>query len=336
MLGIGRREFITLLGGAAAATAVPWPLPLAAQEAGRIYRVGFFGGAMPNSNVIGLGYPAFRDELRKRGFIEGRNLVVKFRSTRQEASQLHADAAELVRSNVDLIVTAGPEVAVKAALAASRVVPIVMWANNFDPFSYGYVQSLTRPGGNVTGLFTRQPELAAKQVEILKETFPDRTRLTVLWDALSTDQLSGAERAAKSLHLTLRALKLENPPYDIAAAYRRVAEGDPEMLLVLSSPLFGPHNKEIVEETLRSRLPAMFLFKYYVEDGGLMSYGIDIKSDFRRLAEYVAKILNGATPADLPVQTPTKFELIVNLKTAKAIGIELPTSLLLRADEVIE
>jgi putative ABC transport system substrate-binding protein len=337
---IGRRDFITLLGGAAAAGATIRPHPLAAQQSGRLYRIGFFGGALPASpaasNVMDLGYPAFRDELRKRGFIDGRNLVIEFRSTRQKADRLHADAAELVRSNVDLIVAAGPEVAVQAALAASRTVPIVMWANNFDPLSRGYVQSLARPGGNVTGLFTRQPELAAKQVEILKETFPDRTRLTALWDALSADQLGGAERAAKSLHLTLRALKLENPPYDMAAAFRRVAEGDPQMLLVLSSPLFGPHNKELAEGTLRSRLPAMFIFKYYVEDGGLMSYGIDIKSDFRRLAEFVAKILNGSTPAELPVEQPTKFELIVNLKTAKAIGIELPTSLLLRADEVIE
>jgi putative tryptophan/tyrosine transport system substrate-binding protein len=330
-----RREFITMFGGVAAAAATFWPHLLAAQQAGRIYRIGFFGGAL-DSNVMALGYPAFRDELRKRGFIDGRNLVMEFRSTRQEAARLYADAAELVRSNVDLIVATGPEVAVKAALAASRTIPIVMWANNFDPLLHGYVQSLARPGGNVTGLFTRQPELAAKQVEILKETFPDRTRLTALWDELSADQLGGAERAARSLDLTLRALKLENPPYDIAAAFRRVAEGDPQMLLVLSSPLFGAHNKEIAEATLRSRLPAMFIFKYYVEDGGLMSYGIDIKSDFRRLAEYVAKILNGAVPADLPVEQPTKYELAINLKTAKALGIELPTSLLLRADEVIE
>jgi putative tryptophan/tyrosine transport system substrate-binding protein len=337
MFDMRRREFIKVLG--AAAVTVPWPRATHAQQAGRIYRIGFFGGALDVSNlsnVMALGYPAFRDELRKRGFIDGRNLVIEFRSTRQEAGRLHADAAELVRSNVDLIVAAGPEVAVKAALAASRTVPIVMWANNFDPFSHGYVQSLARPGGNVTGLFTRQPELAAKQVEILKETFPDRIRVAALWDVLSADQLDGAQRAAKSLQLTLRALKLENPPYDIASAFRRVAEGDPQMLLVLSGPFFGPHNKEIAEQTLRYRLPAMFIFKYYVEDGGLMSYGIDIKSDFRRLAEYVAKILNGATPADLPVEQPTRFELVVNLKTAKAIGIELPTSLLLRADEVIE
>ena len=326
-----RREFLGVLGGTAAA----WPLAARAQQAGRTYRIGFFIGG-PDSNVMVLGYPAFRDELRKRGFIDGRNLTVDFRSTRQEAARLHADAAELVRSNVDLIVATGPELAVKAALAASRTIPIVMWANNFDPIASGYVQSLARPGGNVTGVFTRQPELAAKQVEILKETFPDRTRLAALWDALSADQLAGAERAAKSLHLTLHALKLENPPYDMAAAFRRLAEGDPQMLLVLSSPLFGPHNKEIAEATLRHRLPAMFIFKYYVEDGGLMSYGIDIKSEFRRLAEYVAKILNGARPAELPVEQPTKFEFVLNLKAAKALSIELPTSLLLRADEVIE
>jgi ABC-type uncharacterized transport system substrate-binding protein len=302
---------------------------------GRTYRIGFLGGAL-DSGVISRGYPAFRDELRKRGFIDGRNLTVEFRSTRQEPRQLFSDVADLVRSDVDLIVASGPDVAVKAVLAASRTIPIVMWANNFDPIAHGYVQSLARPGGNVTGVFTRQPELAAKQVELLKETFPERTRLTVLWDALSADQMDGAERAAKSLQLTVLAIKLENPPYDIAAVFRRVVESRPQMLLVLSSPLFGPHNKEIVDETLRYRLPAMFIFKYYVEDGGLVSYGIDIKSNFRRLAEYVAKILNGAKPAELPVEQPTKFELAVNLKTAKAIGIELPTSLLLRADEVIE
>ena len=163
-----RRQFIMLLGGATAA----WPIAARAQQAGRTYRIGFFIGG-PDSNVMVLGYPAFRDELRKRGFIDGRNLTVDFRSTRQEAARLHVDAAELVRSNVDLIVATGPELAVKAALAASRTIPIVMWANNFDPIASGYVQSLARPGGNVTGVFTRQPELAAKQVEILKETFPD-------------------------------------------------------------------------------------------------------------------------------------------------------------------
>jgi putative ABC transport system substrate-binding protein len=293
-------------------------------------------GAAPDSPLFAMGHPAFRDELRKLGFIVGHNLIVEFRSTVQEAGRVYADAAELVRSNVDLIVAIGPELAVKAAHAASRKIPIVMYAFNFDPIARGYVQSLARPGGNVTGVFTRQPELAVKQVEILKETFPDRGRLSVLWDALSADQFEAAERTAQALHLDLQTIKLERPPYDFAEAFRRLAESHPQMLLVLSSPFFGTHIREIAEQTIRYRLPAMFIYKGYVDNGGLLSYGVDIKAGFRRLAGYVAKILNGVQPAELPVEQPTKFELVVNLKTAKAIGIELPISLLLRADEVIE
>jgi putative tryptophan/tyrosine transport system substrate-binding protein len=324
-----RRDFVGALG-----IALAWPTAARAQQAGRTYRIGFLGVG-PDLPVIATGYPAFRDELRKRGFIDGRNLTVELHATPQQADRYYADAATLARSNVDLIMAGGAEIAVKAALAASRTIPIVMWAANYDPIAQGYVQSLARPGGNVTGVFTRQPELAAKQVEILKETFPERTRLAVLWDALSADQYAAGERTAKTLHLDWQGLKLEHPPYDIATAFERLSEGDPQMLLTASSPLFGPHVQEIVEETVRRRLPAMFIFRI-VEQGGLMSYGVDVKSDFRRLADYVAKILNGAQPAELPVEQTTKFEFLVNLKTAKAIGLELPTSLLLRADEVIE
>jgi putative tryptophan/tyrosine transport system substrate-binding protein len=312
-----------------------WPLAARAQQAGRVYRIGVFGVGTDGPLVAG-GYPAFLDELRKRGFIDGRNLVVERRATPQDEASHYADATEFARSNVDLILVVGAELAVKAAIAASRTIPIVMWAANFDPIADGYVQSLARPGGNVTGVFTRQPELAAKQVEILKETFPDRIRLAALWDALSADQFAAAERTARALQLQWRPFKLEHPPYDIGAAFRSLSEGDPQMLLTISSPLFAPHIQEIVNETINRRLPAMFIFRNYVERGGLMSYGVDVKSDFRRLAEYVAKILNGAQPADLPVEQTTKFEFLVNLKTAKAIGLELPTSLLLRADEVIE
>jgi putative tryptophan/tyrosine transport system substrate-binding protein len=329
--GMGRRSFLAALGGATAA----WPLAVRAQQAGRMYRVGSLGVG-PEVPVIAAGYPAFRDELRKHGFIDGRNLAVESRPARLEISQYYADAAELVRSNVDLIVAVGSEIAVKAALAATTTIPIVMWAVNYDPIAHGYVQSLARPGGNVTGVFTRQLELAAKQVEILKQTFPERTRLAALWDDLSADQFAAVASTAQALRLDLHALKLEQPPYDIAAAFRRLAKDDPQMLLAVSSPLFGPHIQEIVDETNRRRLPAMFIFRNFVEQGGLISYGVDIKSDFRRLAEYVAKIFNGAQPADLPVEQPTKFELLVNLRTAKAIGVDLPTSLLLRADEVIE
>jgi putative ABC transport system substrate-binding protein len=320
-----RRDFVGALGAAIACPAAR------AQQAGRTYRVGFLGVG-PDLPVFATGYPAFRDELRKRGFIDGRNLTVELRASPQQAEGYYSDAAALARSNVDLIVAGGAEIAVKSALAASRTIPIVMWAANYDPIAQG----LARPGGNVTGVFTRQPELAAKQVEILKETFPERTRLAVLWDALSADQYAAGERTAKTLHLDWQGLKLEHPPYDIAAAFERLCEGDPQMLLTASSPLFGPHVQEIVEETVRRRLPAMFIFRNFVEQGGLMSYGADIKSDYRRFADYVAKILNGAQPAELPVEQTTKFEFLVNLKTAKAIGLELPTSLLLRADEVIE
>jgi putative ABC transport system substrate-binding protein len=160
--------------------------------------------------------------------------------------------------------------------------------------------------------------------------------LAILWDALSADLFVAAERTAKALQLDLRTIKLQNPPYDIGAAFRRVAASDPQILLVLSSPLFGAHSKEIATETVQHRLPAMFLYRTYVDQGGLLSYGVDVKAGFRRLAEYVAKVLNGEQTAELPVEQPTKFELVVNLKTAKEIGIELPTSLLLRADEVID
>ena len=326
---IGRRKFLAALGGAAAV----WPLAARAQQPAMPV-VGFLGVGT-DLPVIAAGYPAFRDELRKRGFIDGRNLVVERRATPHDEASYYVDATELARSKVDLIVAIGSELAVKAAIAASRTIPIVMWAANFDPIANGYVQSLARPGGNVTGVFTRQSELAAKQVEILKETFPDRIRLAALWDALSADQLAAAERAARALQLQWRPFKLEHPPYDIGAAFRSLSEGDPQMLLTISSPLLGPHIQEVVNETVHRRLPAMFMLRNYVEHGGLMSYGGDVKSDFRRLAES-AKILNGAQPADLPVEQTTKFEFLVNLKTAKAIGLELPTSLLLRADEVIE
>ena len=326
-----RREFIALAGGTAAA----WPLVARAQQAGRIYRIGFLGVGR-EIPVIAAGYQTFRDELRKRGFIDGRNLTVEFRATPKEPRQLYTDAADLVRNNADVIVAIGAGISVKAALAASRTIPIVMWAVNFDPLAQGDIQSLAHPGGSVTGLFVRQPELAAKQVEILKETFPDRTRLGALWDEFSGDQFGSAGTAAKTLHLDWRPLKLEHPPYDIAAAFRRLSEDDPQMLLVASSPLFGPHLQQIVEETIRRRLPAMFIFRNFVEHGGLMSYGVDSKSEFSRLAEYVAKILNGAQPGDLPVEQPTKFDLVVNLKTAKLLELTIPPTLLARTDEVIE
>jgi len=206
----------------------------------------------------------------------------------------------------------------------------------YDPIARGYVKSLAYPGGNVTGIFYRQLELAAKQLEILVQTFPERSRLGVLYDAVSADQFDAAEASAKSMPLQLRPLKLEKLPYDFAAAFQAVANDGAQMVLVLSSPFFVEYHKEIAAAAIKHRLPTMFVFKTYVVDGGLMSYGVEQLAMYRRLGDYVAKILKGAKPADLPVEQPTKFEFIINLKTAKAIGIALPTSALLRADEVIE
>jgi len=218
MLDMTRREFITLLGG----SALSWPFSASGQPADRSARVGFFGA--DRSAPLGAAiYQAFLDELQIHGFRNGQNLIVDFRRVEQDLSALSADAAELVRSNVNVLVTQGTEPALQAALGATRTVPIVMMAANYDPFASGYVRSLARPDGNVTGVFLRQTELAEKQTELLWQAFPNRARLGILWDAISVDQFSAAERRAKIFGLQVHSLKLENPPYDFEAAFRALA-----------------------------------------------------------------------------------------------------------------
>jgi ABC-type uncharacterized transport system substrate-binding protein len=325
-----RRDLLTMLASAA----VAWPIAARAQQlAGRTARIGFLG---PDNPVVSLGYPAFLDELKKSGFSEGQNLAIETVWTDKDTQRLFPGTADLVRSNVELLVAGGDETALQAALAASRTIPIVMLAVNFDPIARGYVKSLAHPGGNITGVVSLQTELAAKQVELLTQAFPERIRLAVLWDAGSADQFAAADRQARSLRLDVRSLKLENPPYDFDAAFRSLAEGSPQMLLVLSSQFFTLSRSHIAELAIRQRLPTMFIFKTYVEAGGLISYGVDPAAIYRQLGFYVAKILNGAKPADLPIQQAVKFELVINLKTAKAIGVDLSTAIQLRADEVIE
>jgi putative tryptophan/tyrosine transport system substrate-binding protein len=330
-IGFRRRQFISALGGALA-----WPLATRAQQlAGKTARIGFIGTTL-DAPVLGAGYPAFLNELKKSGFSEGQNLVIEVVRVDQNAQQLFLETAKLAQSNVDVLVAAGSENVLQAALAASQTIPIVIWAINFDPIERGYVKSLARPGGNVTGMVSLQTELAAKQVELMTQALPGRTRLAALWDGLSADVFAAAERQAKSLRLDVRSLKLENPPYDFDAAFRSLADGSPQMLLVLSSQFFAPSSSRIAELAIQQRLPTMFIFKGYVEAGGLMSYGVDYRAIYRQLGFYVSKILNGTKPADLPVQQATKFDLVVNLKTAKAIGVELSTAIQLRANEVIE
>jgi putative ABC transport system substrate-binding protein len=330
-INIARREFLSALGTAT----VAWPLAARAQQlAGRTARIGMTQASVDDP-VVARGYPVFLDELKKSGFSAGQNLTIEAVRLDQDAQKLFAAMADLVRSNVELLVI-GSEIALQAAMAASRTIPIVLWANNYDPIARGYVKSLARPGGNVTGIVSQQTELAEKQVELLTEALPGRTRLAMLWDSISADQFVTAERQAKSLGLDVQSLKLENPPYDFDAAFRSLAEGSPQMLLVLSSTRFALSRSHIAELAIQRRLPTMFIFKSYAEAGGLISYGVDPAAIYRQLGFYVTKILNGAKPADLPVEQPTKFELVVNLKTAKAIGVELSTAIQLRADEVIE
>jgi len=328
---VRRRAFIALLGS----TVAPWAIRSRAQQAGKTYRVGYIG----TSREIPLGkasFQAFVDAMRELGFKDGQNLVIDFRAVEQSPAALSSDATALVRSNVDVMVTDGTEAALRAALSASRTVPIVMIATNFDPIEHAYVQSLAQPGRNVTGVLLRQTELAEKQTEFLSQVVPGAARMAILWDAVSADQFRAAEQRGKAAGLKIQSLRLENPPYDFDAAFRTLAAGSPQMLLVLSSPNFTSSRAHIAELAIRYRLPAMFIFKTYAQAGGLMSYGADFEAMHRLAAAYVAKVLQGAKPAELPIEQPNRFELVVNLNTAKALGIAIPQPLLLRADELIQ
>jgi putative tryptophan/tyrosine transport system substrate-binding protein len=325
-----RRNFIA---GLASTTAV-WPPAARAQQPGKMFRIGFLGVSRDAPGTA-ANYKAFSDELSKNGFREGQNLVIEYRRS-DDPRGISVAGAELRRAHLDLIVAQGPEVALKAVIDPSRPIPIVLQAINYDPIARGYVTSLARPGGNITGLFYQQAELAAKKVELLTQAVPGRTSLGILWDALVTDEFEAAQRAAKALRLELHALKLENPPYNFTAAFQTIGQAGAQMLLILSSPLFALYRREIAKLAIDHRLPAMFIFKTYVEAGGLMSYGVDQLVMHRRTADFVAEILKGAKPADLPVEQPTKFQLVINLKTAKALGITLPQNMLVAADEVIE
>jgi putative ABC transport system substrate-binding protein len=324
---MNRRTLILALPGAAL-----WATTAHAQHTDRVFRIGVIGA--PDTGVGG--YRQFLDELRVNGFTEGQNLVVEKRQLDDPGAAL-VTGGELARLPLDVIVAQGSELALKAVISADTAIPIVVQATNYDPVKRGYAASLARPGGNITGLFYREQELTAKRVELLAQALPERRRLGILTDALLDDeQLSAAEKAAKALALELHTLKLENPPYDFEMAFRSLSEGGAQMVLVLSSHLFAYHRRRVGEAALANRLPSMFRFKSYVAEGGLMAYGVDTAATNRRTGNFVAKILKGAKPADLPIEQPTKFELVVNMKTAKALGLEIPPVFLARADEVIE
>jgi len=272
--------------------------------------------------------------LNELGYIEGQNLAIEY-ITADHVDHIDEAAQELVRRKVDIIFVQN-HIVLKSVVAATTSVPIVIVATNFDPVILGFVASISRPGGNITGFYVRRPELVEKQIGLLAEAFAGRTRLGVLWDAISAEAFPAVERAAARLGWELQPLKLDNPPYDFVVAFHSLAQRGAQMVLVLHTGLFAEDRAVIAALALQHGLPTMFTDKVYADAGGLLSYGPDLNAAFRRAADYVDRIAKGAKPADLPIEQPISFVLTVNLKTARALGLNIPPTLLVRADEVIE
>jgi putative ABC transport system substrate-binding protein len=321
-----RRFLLTSLAGALAA-----PLAAEAQPAGKIPRIGVLNLASRS----GPFFPAFDQRLRQLGYVEGQNVAIEFRTAEGRVEKLAGLATELVGLKMDVIVTP-TEPAARAAKEATSTIPIVMAGINYDPIALGYVATLARPGGNVTGVFLRHIELTAKRLELFKEMVPSVKRVAVFSDSLTIDQLRAVEAANTRMHFRLQPLELRHSPDDFRSAFGIAMRSHAEALFVLeSSPIFRAR-MQITQLALKNRLPTSFAFREYVEAGGLMAYGASFVDMAGIAAVYVDKILKGAKPADLPIEQPTKFELIINLKTAKALGLTIPPSLLARADQVIE
>ena len=324
-----RREFITLLGAAAAG----WPLASRAQQSTKVARIGFLGLAPASAWVNRL--EALRTGLRDLGWVEGKNIVIEFRWA-EKVDQLAELTAELVRMNVDVIFALSSTY-VEVARHATQTIPIV-FATHADPVGLGHVASLARPGGNITGLSMLLTELAAKELEILKEAVPHATRIGVLWNPTTPSHpraLKAVEAAGEKLGVELRAVPIRTVE-DFDGAFATMTQERVGAFLDLAGPLSYSRRVPLAELALKHRLPGMFGLKENVEAGGLMSYSADTVDLVRRSAAYIDKILKGVKPADLPVEQASKYELVINLKTANALGVEIPYMLLALAHEVIE
>jgi putative ABC transport system substrate-binding protein len=323
-----RREFISLLGGAAAA----WPLAARAQQPAKLPTIGFLVSGTPSSH--GQWVAAFVQRLGELGWIEGRTIAIEYRWAEGRTERAAEIAAEFVRRKVDVIVTSGPPVF--AAKQATSVIPIV-FATVADPLGSGLVASLAQPGGNVTGLSLTSPELASKRLELLREVVPGLRRLAIMANAdypPAMRELDEVEIAAHPLGIETIALKIRQAA-DIPPAFEAL-KGRADALYVVGESLTSANQVQINSFALAARLPTMLLNIARPETGGLVSYGPNFPSLYRRAGDFADKILRGAKPADIPVEQPTKFDFVINLVTAKALGLDVPPSLLARADEVIE
>jgi putative ABC transport system substrate-binding protein len=327
-----RRVFIGTLSGLLAA-----PLAVEAQQPTKIARIGYLSlNLVPNRHLL----EAFSQGLRDVGYVEGRNVVIEYRDAEGKPERLPALAAELVALKVDVIVTGGGTPPALAPKQATKTIPIV-FASAPDPVTDGLVTSLARPGGNVTGSSNLNPELVGKCLEQLKQAVPGVSRVAVLWqpggigERTEEDMLKEAETATRALGVRLQLVEARGPA-DIDRAFSDITRGRAGALAVLGSVMFLNERRRLVDLAAKNRLPAVYAQREFVDAGGLMAYGPNVADLFRRAATYVDKILKGAKPGDLPIEQPTKFDLVVNLKTAKALGLTIPPSLLLRADQVIE
>jgi putative ABC transport system substrate-binding protein len=306
---------------------------VSAQQPTKIPRIGYLFASSPSS----FAGEAVRQGLRELGYVEGKNIIIEYRFADVKFDRLPALAAELVRLKVDVIVTGGPP-STRAAKEATVTIPIIM-TNVGDPVKSGFVASLARPGGNITGLSSLAPELSGKQLELLKEIVPRLSRVAVLGTSTNPDNaqmLREMELAAKAFDVKLQYLDVRSPK-DIETAFRAASKGRAEAFLMILPPSITiAHRTHFVELAVKSRLPAIYNRREYVEAGGLMTYGVNNTDLGRRAASMVDKILKGAKPADLPVERPTKFEFIINLKAAKQIGLTIPPNVLARADKVIK
>jgi putative ABC transport system substrate-binding protein len=330
-----RREALALIGAAI----VVWPSRVHAERASKPARIGFLAtGALDSAEQQAM-LDAFRQGLRERGYVEGQNVVIEYRTVDGKIERFPELARELVGLNLDLIVASNTPAA-RAAKEATATTPIVVPVMG-DPVRDGLVASLARPGGNITGLTFLGPELATKRLELLKQGFPNISRVAALWqpraygEATMTEMMSNIKAAASGLLLQLQLVEVgERADFD--RAFAAIGEGRADALIVLPSPMLFSERRRIVDLATRDRLPSIAMAREFAELGGLMAYGTSLRDLFRRASVYVDTILKGTAPGDLPVQQPTKFELVINLKTAKALGVNLSPTLLALADEVIE
>jgi ABC-type uncharacterized transport system substrate-binding protein len=306
-----------------------------AEQAGKIPRIGLLMAASPSTTVHFT--DAFRQGLRDLGYVEGKNIALEFRWAEGKRNPLPGLAAELVRLKVDVLVSGGGSSATRAMKQATNTIPIVMTAGS-DPVAAGFIASLARPGGNITGLTLGGLELSGKRLELLKEAVPKLSRVAVLGNpdgATYAPQMKEMEVVARALGLRLQPVELRESS-DLENVFSAITRGHAGALIGLNSPEFAFHRQRIAELAVKNRLPAMYVDSEFVHDGGLMTYGENLPDLYRRAATYVDRILKGARPAELPVEQPKKFEFIINLKTAKQIGLTIPPNVLARADKVIK